>query len=226
MSGGDGWLGVLARLRRRVCSVGMSSDYHFVTVWRVTGSIEEVSAVLADAESLPRWWPAVYLDVLPVVLGAADGMGTVLDLYTKGWLPYTLRWTLRITEPITASGFALAASGDLRGSGRWTFQPVGPEVLITYDWRVAAAKPLLRRLGWLLKPAFSANHRWAMARGEESLKLELRRRRAATDAARDEVPPPPGPTFTVVHRSRGFLKRVGHGGRRGARSEVSRSDPG
>jgi hypothetical protein len=211
---------------QRVSSAGMGNDYHFVTVWRVAGSVEEVSAVLADAESLPRWWPAVYLGVYPVVLGAADGMGTVLDVHTKGWLPYTLRWTLRITEPITESGFALAASGDLRGSGRWTFQPDGPEVVITYDWRVAASKPLLRRLGWLLKPAFLANHRWAMARGEESLRLELRRRRAASDATRRAVPAPPRATFTVVQRFRGLLQRVGHGGRRGARSEIRRSDPG
>jgi hypothetical protein len=34
-----------------------------------------------------------------------------------------------------------------------------------------------------------------MARGEESLKLELRRRRARTDAERQAVPAPPGPTF-------------------------------
>ena len=28
----------------------------------------------------------------------------------------------------------------------------------------------------ILKPIFGANHRWAMARGEESLKIELARR--------------------------------------------------
>jgi hypothetical protein len=31
----------------------------------------------------------------------------------------------------------------------------------------------------LLKPVFSANHRWAMARGEESFKAELGRRASA-----------------------------------------------
>ena len=40
---------------------------------------------------------------------------------------------------------------------------------------------------------FEANHRWAMAQGEESLKLELARRRATSDAARATIPPPPGP---------------------------------
>lgn len=173
----------------------MSADYEFLTVWRVAGTIEEVRAVLADAESLPRWWPAVYLSVTLVEEGGADGVGRAVVLHTKGWLPYTLRWTLTITEPITDTGFALAASGDLEGAGQWTFLQDGPEVVITYDWRVRAAKPLLARLSWLLKPGFSANHHWAMTKGEESLALEMRRRRATTEAERALVPPPPPTTF-------------------------------
>ena len=50
-----------------------------------------------------------------------------------------------------------------------------------------------------MKPLFEANHRWAMARGEESLRLELARRRATSDAARAQVPAPPGPvTYAAV----------------------------
>jgi hypothetical protein len=173
----------------------MGSDYQFVTEWRVPGTLDEVKEVLGDGRSLPRWWPSVYLRVLPGQDGPTDPVGSVMDLYTKGWLPYTLRWTLTITEPMSDTGFALSAAGDLDGTGRWTFLQDGPEVVVTYDWRVHASKPLLRRLSWLLKPAFAANHRWAMARGEESLRLELRRRRATTEAQRAGVPPPPRPTF-------------------------------
>jgi len=181
----------------------MTSYYQFFTVWRVPGTIDEVKVVLGDAASLPRWWPAVYLGVRPSVEGDSDGVGSENLLHTKGWLPYTLRWTLRITEPITDTGFALAASGDLEGTGVWTFQQDGPEVVITYDWRVTATKPLLRRLAWLLKPAFKANHVWAMARGEESLRLELRRRRAISDEERRRVPPPPPTTFRRLLRRPG-----------------------
>lgn len=173
----------------------VAADYEFLTVWRVAGSLDEVKAVLGDGPALPRWWPAVYLDVRTLAPGDESGLGSTLDLHTKGWLPYTLRWTLRITEPITDAGFALTATGDLDGTGRWTFEQDGAEVVITYDWRVSADKPLLRRLTWLLRPVFAANHRWAMARGEESLRLELRRRRATTQAQRDRIPPPPPATF-------------------------------
>jgi hypothetical protein len=172
------------------------ADYRFVTVWRVAGTVDEVKAVLADAVGLVRWWPSVYLDVVPVTEAGPDGTGYAADLYTKGWLPYTLRWRLTITEPMTDSGFALSAAGDLNGSGRWVFVPDGPEVQITYHWDVSAAKPLLRRFSWLFRPVFAANHRWAMARGEESLRLELRRRRPVRPGGPTiDIPPPPPATF-------------------------------
>ena len=173
----------------------MGAEYHFVTEWRVEGSVGEVKEVLGDGLSLPRWWPSVYLSVRLREEGGPDGVGRTVDLHTKGWLPYTLRWTLRITEPITDGGFALTATGDLQGTGRWTFEQRGPEVLVGYDWRVMATKPLLRRLSWLLRPAFSANHRWAMKRGEESLQLEIRRRRAVAAGLPEPVDAPPPPTF-------------------------------
>lgn len=189
-----------------------TTDYDFLTVWRVAGTPGEVVAVLSDASSLPRWWPAVYLGVEPAAApadtAAADtaptGLPRPVTLHTKGWLPYTLRWTLSVTEPVTARGFALTATGDLNGEGRWTFEQDGPETIITYRWRVHATKPLLRRLGWLLKPVFSANHRWAMSRGEESLALELRRRRHPDTP--EAVPPPPPATF------RRLLQRIMPGG--------------
>jgi len=58
---------------------------------------------------------------------------------------------------------------------------------------------LLRRLAPLLRPLLEANHRWAMAQGEQSLRLELLRRRASTPDARRGVPSPPGPiTYAAV----------------------------
>lgn len=178
----------------------MSRDYRFVTVWRVPAWVDEVMAILGDGDSLATWWPSVYLSVVPVAEPGPDGTGAAVDLHTKGWLPYTLRWRLTVTEPMTERGFALSASGDLTGTGRWQFDQDGPEVVVTYDWQVRADKPLLSRLSWLLRPAFSANHRWAMQRGEESLRLELRRRRAEDAEALAKVPPPPPPTFQRLAR--------------------------
>jgi hypothetical protein len=182
----------------------MSNDYHFVTRWRVRGTREEVAAVLRDACDLVRWWPSVYLDVQLVKEGDASGVGRVVDLWTKGWLPYTLRWRFTTTRSDGTDGFALRADGDFRGEGVWTFAQHGPFVEAQYDWRIAAEKPLLKRLTWLLRPAFSANHRWAMRRGEQSLELELARRRLAEGDAH-RLPPPPGPTFARFLRRRSAM---------------------
>lgn len=169
-----------------------SNDYVFVTRWRAEGTVAEVDAILGDAASLPRWWPSVYLEVQVLVPGDARGVGKTVELLTRGWLPYRLRWRFVTTE-VRRDGFTLEATGDFEGRGVWTFVQDGNDVDVTYDWRIRARKPLLRRLSWLLKPVFAANHRWAMERGRESLLLELRRRRARTDAERAEIPAPPGP---------------------------------
>jgi hypothetical protein len=41
---------------------------------------------------------------------------------------------------------------------------------------------LLRYLSFVFKPLFAANHRWAMAQGERSLRAEMARRRSANAA--------------------------------------------
>ena len=170
-----------------------SKDYHFITHWHVPGKVKEVTDIISDNEALVCWWPSVYLRVEELAPGDAEGIGKVLSLYTKGWLPYTLHWQCRVSA-IHTDGFSLIASGDFEGRGIWTFKQNGPWVDVIYDWKISAEKPLLRYFSFLMKPIFSANHYWAMARGEESLKLELARRRATTEEERSLVAAPPPPT--------------------------------
>jgi hypothetical protein len=170
-----------------------TNDYHFITRWRIQGTIEEIAHILADAPSLTRWWPSVYLEVHELDPGDERGLGKVIGLYTKGWLPYTLRWQFRVSE-IASNGFTLQAGGDFVGRGIWTFAQDDDWVIVSYDWKIQADKPLLRRLSFLMKPIFAANHHWAMAQGQRSLKLELARRHAATTEELARIPAPPGPT--------------------------------
>jgi hypothetical protein len=169
-------------------------EYRFFTYWRVLATEQEVSDVLTDARELPRWWPAVYLDAEELEPGDERGVGKRVRLHTKGWFPYTLDWELRVKESRSPHGFTIEARGDLVGTGDWDFEQSGAWTLVTYDWSVRAESPLLRLLSPVLRPLFEANHRWAMRTGEESLRLELSRRRAATASERAKIPPPPGPT--------------------------------
>jgi hypothetical protein len=152
-----------------------ANDYHFITHWRVRATPPEVWEILDNPLDLPRWWPSVYLKVTETTPG-------VYLLHTKGWLPYTLTWSLKVTERHYPNGFTLEAWGDFNGAGIWTFTAQDAFTAITYDWRIRADKPLLRYFSFAFKPFFSVNHRWAMARGEESLLSELVRRRSVRPA--------------------------------------------
>jgi len=173
-----------------------SNAYHFITHWRVKSTVKEVADILNDAVDLARWWPSVYLDVKVLEPGDEHGLGKVVSLYTKGWLPYTLRWDFRVTN-VQENSFTLQAWGDFDGRGIWTFEQDGPDVNITYDWKINAEKPLLRYFSFIMKPIFSANHRWAMQQGEKSLKLELARHHATTEAERAQVLAPPEATTSL-----------------------------
>ncbi len=175
------------------------NDYHFLTTWRVEGTTGEVADVLRDPLDLVRWWPAVYFDATELEGANMRGLGQRVRLHTRGWLPYTLRWEFVVTESRYPERFGFDATGDFSGRGLWTLEQDGASVKATFDWKIRAEKPLLQTLAPLMRPLFEANHRWAMSQGEESLRLELLRRRASTPDARRTVPPPPGPvTYAAV----------------------------
>ncbi|MDE3198216.1 MAG: SRPBCC family protein [Acidobacteriota bacterium] len=155
-----------------------------ITRWRFKASPDEVYTILSDPLEYSRWWPSVYLMVRQI------GPGRV-TLHTRGWLPYTLWWAAETTEKRPPSRIAIQATGDFRGKGEWSIVPDGEFTDVTFDWRLNAEKPLLRYLTFLLRPAFEANHRWAMEQGRRSLELELARYRANTAEEMNAVPAPP-----------------------------------
>lgn len=174
------------------------NDYHFIDRWRVEAGIEEVADIIEDALSLPRWWGSVYFDVKELERGEDNhGIGKLISVHAGGWLPYTLRINFRTVESNYPRGFTMDATGDLEGKGVWVFEQDRPFVNVTYDWTIRANKPIIERLSFLLKPIFRSNHNWTMRRGEESLKLELMRRRAKSSEELARIPRPPRPSFIL-----------------------------
>lgn len=150
--------------------------------WVIRGRIEDVAEILSDPERFPDWWGDVYLAIEITVPGDADGIGRTVDVHSKGWLPYTLRWTGRLVETDPPHRSVIEATGDLNGRGVWTLRQDGEFANVIYDWTVVVEKPWMRRLAPILRPIFAWNHRWAMAKGETGLARELARRSAAQDA--------------------------------------------
>jgi len=174
----------------------MLNEYHFITYWRVQGSAEDAYDLIHDPAGYARWWPAVYLGVEDLDVGGESGLGRRVRFHTKGWLPYTLLWESCAIRAERPHMLIIRATGDFDGRGIWQFHQLGEFVEVVFDWKLTADKPLLKHASPLLKPVFEANHRWAMAQGERSLALELRRRRAKSEDELKCIPAPPGPNTT------------------------------
>lgn len=162
----------------------MTNQYHFITRWRFEAAAEDIFAILSEAVEYQRWWPSVYLMVREVAPGR-------VSMLTRGWLPYRLRWSAEKAETRAPERLAIRASGDFEGKGAWSIVQDGEYADVTFEWHVTVEKPLLRYLGILLRPAFEANHRWAMEQGRRSLELELARYRASTVEEMNLIPSPP-----------------------------------
>lgn len=154
-----------------------NNDYAFLTEWHVAAAPDEVFEVLYDGGEYPRWWPEVYLDAHVEPPPDGGDVGKKIHLHTKGWLPYTLKWTAETVRVDRPRGFEIRATGDFDGVGRWMIERDGSGTRVLFDWRLRADKPLIRMLSFALKPVFSWNHRWAMSRGLVRLTEELDRRR-------------------------------------------------
>ncbi len=173
------------------------NQYQFVDRWRVAGDVKEVADILEDALALPRWWGSVYFDVKEIDPGGEGGIGKLISLHAGGWLPYTLRINFRTIASNYPRGFSMDATGDLEGLGIWAFEQDGNFVNVIYDWTIRANKPIIEKLSFLLKPIFRSNHDWTMKRGEQSLRLELLRRRAKSAEELANIPAGPPPSFVV-----------------------------
>jgi hypothetical protein len=164
----------------------VSNRYHFLTRWRVAATPEEVYDILSQPLEYPRWWPSVYLNVRELTPRR-------VRLRTKAWLPYTLTWEAVAIEERPPNLLAIRTNGDFEGRGIWSIVPDGEYTDVTFDWKLTADKPLLRYLSFALRPAFEANHRWAMQQGLRSLELELARGRARTVEEMNSIAPAPAP---------------------------------
>jgi hypothetical protein len=154
-----------------------STEFRIITRWQFEAGIGEIAAILGDAESFPRWWSDVYLEVRTLDRGGADGIGQRIAVRSRGWLPYQVKWTGTLLETDAPHRWVIGAEGDLTGRGAWQLTQHGPVAEVTFDWRVRADRPLFRVLSPVLGALFAWNHRWAMERGRILLKREILRRR-------------------------------------------------
>jgi len=169
-------------------------SFHVRTTWCVQAEAAEVYEVLAAVVNMERWWPAAVRDALEIQSGGPAEESLVYRITTRGWMPYVMRWHFRITHAQPPVRLGIEAWGDIEGRLTWTLQQVGREVNAIMDGEIRLNKPPLKALRRLYQPLFASNFRWAMAKGEESLRLEIDRRHTREqDVPLLPEPPPPAP---------------------------------
>jgi len=54
----------------------------------------------------------------------------VVSFFTKGWAPYTLRWSARVLSATRPTHLELEAFGDLQGRGVWAIEAKSPGLFL------------------------------------------------------------------------------------------------
>lgn len=156
----------------------MTEQYHFETRWSFDATPEDVWEVIGDIRSYPDIWS----DFKRVQVRVGDGrsVGSIIDAETRGSLPYTLRYTLEVTESREPEHIVLRSSGDLVGTGRWQISRAREgRTDVVYFWDVGTTGRVLNLLAPLFKSFLARNHEQVMARGREAFARRLAQRDAA-----------------------------------------------
>ncbi|MDR3710250.1 MAG: hypothetical protein P4L33_18290 [Capsulimonadaceae bacterium] len=167
-----------------------SRENSFVSRWRVPGTVDLVSAILLDAPGLAGWWPSLFRSIAPV---REAGIDDIYEATAKGWMPYTVRRRFRVASFPPSSTLRFEFVDNSADCSECRLQQDGAAVVVSIETHVAPGSLASKLASLLFWPLYVANFRWIMARGEESLSREIRRRLASNDAERDAVPPPPPP---------------------------------
>lgn len=162
------------------------NEYHFLSSWPVGAEADAVYAVLYEVAGYPGWWPEVR--------EARQLDDDRITLRTRAFLPYDITFTLtrEVADPL-AHVLQARLHGDIEGTIRWTIEETpGAGSIITWDQRVVARKPLLRRTAPLARPVFRANHALMMRHGHAGLQVFLAGHRFATRAHAERHTPSGG----------------------------------
>jgi mannose-6-phosphate isomerase-like protein (cupin superfamily) len=178
-----GGLGRLLGYRTSYSEEGVATEYHFLDKWFIPHPIDVVFEELLHGEDYPRWWGEAWKRVTPIGDTTAATIGAKTEVIAGGFLPYTITLELEVARVERPHLISVVSRGDLEGTGTWRLHEFEGGTAVSYDWRVRAGKPLIRRFSPIVKPLFRANHNWVMRRGEVALQRWLANPQRAARAA-------------------------------------------
>jgi hypothetical protein len=152
------------------------NEYRFVDRWFVRAPLGDTYEVVGDTVGYPSWWGDVFVTVEGD--NGPPRPGRHVEIVSRGFLPYRLRWEAEVVEAEALRGFDFTMTGDFVGGGSWTFEPADGGTNAIFEFRPRVEKTGVKQLSPILKPLFGWNHGWAMRRGERGVNALFDRRRA------------------------------------------------
>ncbi|HEY3078586.1 MAG TPA: SRPBCC family protein [Chloroflexota bacterium] len=151
------------------------TQYSFVTTWRIGAPIDRVWEAIHEIGRWPEWWRYVKR-ATELTPGDDRGVGSIWRLEWRTALPYSLTFDSRTTRVDPPHNLDAEATGELRGTGRWSLTRQGTEgreTLVRYDWNVGTDKVWMNALAPVARPLFEWNHHVLMAEGGRALARHL-----------------------------------------------------
>lgn len=148
------------------------AHYSFTTIWQLAAPVAPIWTAITEVERWPQWWRGVEA-VVRLRRGDSLGIGAAHHYTWKSKLPYRLTFVMETTciEPFRR--IEGRATGELEGTGCWTFSEANGITTARYDWNVTTTKRWMNLLAPLARPFFAWNHDIVMAWGREGLSALL-----------------------------------------------------
>lgn len=146
-----------------------NNRYSFVTLWELNAPLERVWEAVFNADEWPAWWRGVKrVELLRPAIGP-NQVGAVRRFVWKSALPYRLVFEMAVVRVEPLKRIESAASGELEGTGVWTFKRQDERVQVRYDWNVRTTQRWMNWITPVARPLFRWNHDVVMRWGGEGL---------------------------------------------------------
>lgn len=147
-------------------------QYQFITHWEFDAPVEQVWKEIRAIDAWPGWWK--YVETVKLMKeGDEEDIGSIRSIVWSTALPYRIRFETELVAIEHLKRIEGKAVGELSGTGIWTFERLGGNTHVRYDWEVSTTKKWMNLLAPVAKPIFTWNHDKVMAGGYEGLKARL-----------------------------------------------------
>lgn len=137
-------------------NIDKSSEYRFVTTWKIESPIADVWSVLVDFQTWTSWWKGLK------DMSKIGGNGESVYKLTVGYLIYFLTFQFYIDKIVFPYSVYLHATGDLEGKGEYELSEVNNVTTVIFTWNVSVTKPWVKFASKFAHPFFEYCHNLVM----------------------------------------------------------------